>query len=182
TSFCGYPPFCRAPLGGYLPRALGILPSAGDAVQHYRAQCTPTPEIRDVPGWRVLKRTTQLAFLGTSHLKHLAVSGGATQNIRGLPVRWENLTHLSATGYNDISLSSSDVLELLAGCSQLRECRLYLNQANNSLSRTDGHANNSIQLPFLQSFHISCFSLAVGGIGDILRRISLPKLRNLEFR
>ncbi|KAJ7187919.1 hypothetical protein C8R46DRAFT_1340842 [Mycena filopes] len=122
------------------------------------------------------------ALLGASHLTHLALSGGATDNIRGLPVRWENLTHLSATGFNEISLSSSGVLDLLAKCSQLQECRFYINQADNSLSQTDGYAHNSIQLPFLHSFHISCFGLAVGGIGDVFRRLSLPKLRNLELR
>ncbi|KAJ7185573.1 hypothetical protein C8R46DRAFT_1185264, partial [Mycena filopes] len=124
------------------------------------------------------------ALLGASHLKHLSVSGGTTQNLRGLPVRWENLTHLSAMGYNDISLSYSGVLELLAQCPQLRECRLYLDQTGNSFSQTDGYAHSSIQLPFLHSFHISCFGLPVEGhgIGHVFRRLSLPKLRNLDLR
>ncbi|KAJ7173428.1 hypothetical protein C8R46DRAFT_991215 [Mycena filopes] len=123
------------------------------------------------------------ALLGAQHLKQLSVSGSAVRNIRGLPVRWEDLTHLSALGFNDISLSYSGVLELLAKCSQLRECRLCLDQADNSLSQTDGFAaHNSIQLPFLHYFHISCFGLAVDGIGDVFRRLSLPKLRNLELR
>ncbi|KAJ7173435.1 hypothetical protein C8R46DRAFT_1348114 [Mycena filopes] len=55
-----------------------------------------------------------LTLLGSPHLKHLSLFGSATQNIGGLPVRWENLTYLSAMGFNNMSLSYSSVLELLA--------------------------------------------------------------------
>ncbi|KAJ7181025.1 hypothetical protein C8R46DRAFT_1187263 [Mycena filopes] len=124
---------------------------------------------------------TTCALLGAPRLKDFTFSAGATQNFRELPVRWGNLTHLSAAGFGDGSFSSLGVFELLAKCSQLRECRLYLSQSHGLSSPPDGSASSSIQLPFLHSFHISSFDIPVDDIRNIFRRLSLPKLRHLDI-
>ncbi|KAJ7181007.1 hypothetical protein C8R46DRAFT_1187253 [Mycena filopes] len=122
------------------------------------------------------------AFLGAPRLKDFTVAAGATDNISELPVRWGNLTHLSAAGFGNGSFSSLGVFELLAKCSQLRECWLYLSQSHGLSSPPDGSASSSIQLPFLHSLHISSFDTPVDDIGNIFRRLSLPKLRYLDLR
>ncbi|KAJ7181066.1 hypothetical protein C8R46DRAFT_885602 [Mycena filopes] len=121
------------------------------------------------------------AFLGAPHLKDFTVSAGAVQNTRELPVRWENLTYLSAMGFGDSSFSCSGVLELLAKCSQLRECSFHLSQDDHSFSGANGSANRSIQLPFLHSLHLSSIGLPVDSVGNVFRRLSLPKLRHLDL-
>ncbi|KAJ7181047.1 hypothetical protein C8R46DRAFT_941031 [Mycena filopes] len=121
------------------------------------------------------------ALLGAPRLKDFTFPAGAARNLRELPVRWGNLTYLCAGGFGDGSFSSLGVFELLAECSQLRECRLHLSQSHGLSSPPDGSASSRIQLPFLHSFHISSFGLPVDDIRNIFRRLSLPKLRHLEI-
>ncbi|KAJ7181008.1 hypothetical protein C8R46DRAFT_1187254 [Mycena filopes] len=120
------------------------------------------------------------SFLGAPRLKDFTVAAGATQNVRELPVRWQNLTHLRVMGFGDSSFSCSGVLELLAKCSQLQECWLQLDHPD-SLPEI-GSANSSIQLPFLQSFYMSSLVIPVDDVGKVFRRLSLPQLRHLDLR
>ncbi|KAJ7034024.1 hypothetical protein C8F04DRAFT_600371 [Mycena alexandri] len=107
--------------------------------------------------------------------------GGSHANTQNLPIRWENLTHLSLMGYSDSSLTCRLVLQLLARCSQLQSCSLYFHQDDNSLPLTD-EAGRTIELPFLHSLDISSVGFQPNGLGNVFRRLSLVALRHLDLR
>ncbi|KAJ7031052.1 hypothetical protein C8F04DRAFT_960881 [Mycena alexandri] len=136
-------------------------------------------EISPHPGVTTPRLQQLTALLCAPRLIDLTF-GGSHANTQNLPIRWENLTHLSLTSYNDSSLTCPIALQLLVRCSQLQFCSFNFNQ-HDTLPLVDG-AGSTIELPCLQSLYISSVGLPVNGIGNMLRRLSLIGLRHLRLR
>ncbi|KAJ7762580.1 hypothetical protein B0H16DRAFT_1529275 [Mycena metata] len=101
----------------------------------------------------------------------------AQANIQHLPIRWENLTHLSLRNFH--TLTCPIVLQLLSSSSQLQCCSFHFNEQV-ALPLVDG-AGSTIALPFLHSLQISSLGQVVNGIEILFGRLLVVRLRHLHL-
>ncbi|KAJ7147978.1 hypothetical protein C8R46DRAFT_1359489 [Mycena filopes] len=111
-----------------------------------------------------------LALLKAPNLTELSFTGRHGE-IPDVPVRWENLAHLSV-GH---TLPCLVALELLSRCPQLQVCSLLIHLGDISMDGPGG----IVEVPLLHSLSITGFSPA---IEMMFRRLSLPDLRHLDVQ
>ncbi|KAJ6594645.1 hypothetical protein B0H19DRAFT_1096301 [Mycena capillaripes] len=122
---------------------------------------------------------TSFALFRAPSITSFALAGAHTSPLE-FPVRWGNLTTLSIMGHGWGVLTCRFALEILAKCPLLRVCRLLVNEDN-----TDVPADIPgfvLELPLLHSLHITSIGLPLGGIGHMLKCLSLPALQHFDLR
>lgn len=117
---------------------------------------------------------------------------GHDSNILDFPITWANLTSLSLMGHGWGVLTCKIALDVLSRCSQMQTCRLLLSEDNfgapslipassGSGSGSDSGKGSILELPHLHTVHLTSLGLPLG-VGNLLSRLSLPVLRELELR
>ncbi|KAJ7762553.1 hypothetical protein B0H16DRAFT_1368751, partial [Mycena metata] len=120
-------------------------------------------------------------ILRGARISSFSVAGNIFAPTR-FPVRWQQLTSLTIDGppWNvRPELNSEAILRIIAGCLELRFCRLGINDGEN----TEIHSQHPIiELPFLHTLELHCVQNMGPTISFLLERISSPKLCSFTIR
>ncbi|KAJ7258061.1 hypothetical protein B0H12DRAFT_1218305 [Mycena haematopus] len=117
-------------------------------------------------------------MLQGARISNFSVPGGLL-TFEGLPLerfplRWNQLTTLTIGGPEFSECTSEMVLPVISRCSELRSCKLLLNDR----LETFGFEYPIIELRFLHTLAVRCSSSAAPTASVLLKRLSLPELRN----
>ncbi|KAF7362461.1 hypothetical protein MVEN_00593700 [Mycena venus] len=98
-----------------------------------------------------------------------------------LPLAWNQLTTLTIGGpWWTISpeLTSITLLDLLSRCHKLQCCKLMVRDLDLGMPVAQ---HPIVELPFLHTLAVHCVSMVAPAVSILLKRLSLPELRNFAF-
>ncbi|KAJ7022127.1 hypothetical protein C8F04DRAFT_1139081 [Mycena alexandri] len=121
-----------------------------------------------------------LAMFRAPALRDFAFAGHDS-NIMDFPIHWANLTSLSLMGHGWGVLTCKIALDVLSKCSQMQTCRLLLSEDNFGTPSLAAGSGSILELPHLHSLYLTSLGLPLG-VGNLLSRLCLPVLRELELR
>ncbi|KAJ7354578.1 hypothetical protein DFH08DRAFT_934022 [Mycena albidolilacea] len=121
---------------------------------------------------------TQCSLLRGPNLSNLSVFGN-TANPLDLPLRWSQFTDLTLIppSSGDNAQTCEILCEILYRCPKLQNCKLFIHN-----SAEGNMANAVIECSFLHTLELLCSGIPLHTFGRLLRRLSLPALRDFKVR
>ncbi|KAJ7797542.1 hypothetical protein B0H14DRAFT_2466872, partial [Mycena olivaceomarginata] len=121
---------------------------------------------------------TQCSLLRGPHLSNLSVYGN-TANPLDLPLRWSQFTDLTLIPSSSVDdAQTCEILcAILSRCPKLQNCKLFIHNS------AEGNMTNAvIECSFLHTLELLCSGAPLHTFGRLLRRLSLPALRDFKLR
>ncbi|KAJ7437755.1 hypothetical protein FB451DRAFT_1570569 [Mycena latifolia] len=96
-----------------------------------------------------------------------------------LPLRWDGLTDLSISLFENLSITAELSLKIFSQCPQLRSCQLAVDRSFNILS---GAGESVVELSFLHTLELQGGNSLLTVVFQLFSHSSFPQLRNFKLR
>ncbi|KAJ7437739.1 hypothetical protein FB451DRAFT_1193056 [Mycena latifolia] len=95
-----------------------------------------------------------------------------------LPLRWDGLTELSISLFEDPSITAELSLKIFSQCPHLRSCQLTVDRSFNMLS---GAGESVVELSFLHTLELQGGNSLLTAVFQLFSHSSFPQLRNFKL-